>query len=295
MTGDAGALNAHLASGLTSVCRCWAVTRRDGLVLGFTDHDRELSFDGIVFRAESGLTAKALQQSTGLSVDNSEALGALSDPSIREADIVAGRFDGAEVRSWLVNWTAPDQRRLTFQGSLGEIARTGGAFRAELRGLAEALNSPKGRVFQPRCTAILGDASCRFNTSQPGFRMEGPVVSAADGREIRLADTGGQPNNWFRRGSVRFLSGEAAGLTGVVKQDGRASGMRRIVLWETIRAPVIPGDSVRVTAGCDKGATTCRTKFDNMVNFRGFPSIPGEDWLMSYPRRGGGNTGGILR
>ena len=38
----------------------WAVTRTDGEVLGFTDHDCRLSFDGMVFRADTGLTAQAL-------------------------------------------------------------------------------------------------------------------------------------------------------------------------------------------------------------------------------------------
>jgi len=70
------ALQEHLQEKLTSVARCWALTRRDGRVFGFTDHDRELSFDGIVFRADSGMTARVLEQVTGLAVDNTEAIGA---------------------------------------------------------------------------------------------------------------------------------------------------------------------------------------------------------------------------
>ena len=75
-----------------------------------------------------------MQQSTGLSVDNTEALGALSDAAIREADIEAGRYDGAEVRAWLVNWADVSARQLQFRGSIGELRRAGGAFEAELRG-----------------------------------------------------------------------------------------------------------------------------------------------------------------
>ena len=99
--GYSDAMKAHLAGGATTLARCFAVTRKDGLVLGFTDHDRDLGFDGMVFRADSGLTAKAIQQATGLSVDNSEAFGALRSAAITEADILAGRYDGAEVRAWL--------------------------------------------------------------------------------------------------------------------------------------------------------------------------------------------------
>ena len=67
-------LLSHLATGTTTVCQCWSMTRSDGQTLGFTDHDRDLSFDGITFKAATGMTAKALQQCTGLSVDNTEAV-----------------------------------------------------------------------------------------------------------------------------------------------------------------------------------------------------------------------------
>ena len=82
------ALAAHLATGTTTVCHAWAITRGDGVVLGFTDHDRDLSFDGVDFRAGTGLTAMALQQETGLSVDNSEAIGALSEYGVVAGDAV---------------------------------------------------------------------------------------------------------------------------------------------------------------------------------------------------------------
>ena len=144
-------LEHHLATGCTTVCRCWAVTRKDGVVLGFTDHDVDLAFEGILFRAGSGLSARALAQSTGLAVDNSEAVGALSDASVTETDLRAGRFDNAEVRLWLVNWANTAERLLQFRGTVGEVSQAGGQFRAELRGLTEALNRPQRRVFQRDC------------------------------------------------------------------------------------------------------------------------------------------------
>ena len=90
-------LEAHLGTGHTTVSRCWKITRNDGEVLGFTDHDRDRSLDEVAFQAETGLTAMALQQGTGLAVDNTEAIGALSSTAIREEDIEASRYDGAEV------------------------------------------------------------------------------------------------------------------------------------------------------------------------------------------------------
>ena len=289
MSGDA--LYAHLASGTTTVCRAWTVQRRDGTVMGFTDHDRPLVVDGVTCRADSGLTARALQQTTGLSVDNTEAVGALSNAAITEADLLAGRFDGAEVRAFLVNWASPGDWILQFSGSFGEIQRAAGSFRVELRGLTEALNRPQGYAYQPGCSAVLGDTRCRFQTTTPGYFAERAVEVVEDGRIFRFAQFSGFDTRWFEAGRFEMLSGAAAGLVGVVKSDRLEGSARRIELWQTIGADVITGDMLRVIAGCNKAAATCRTKFANFLNFRGFPHIPGEDWLASYPVSDGANTG----
>ncbi|MEL7150251.1 MAG: DUF2163 domain-containing protein [Pseudomonadota bacterium] len=284
----------HLASGATTVCRAWAVTRRDGVVLGFTDHDRALQFDGIEFAASSGLTARSLEQTTGLAVDNTEAIGALSHASIREEDVRAGLFDGAHVRSWLVNWGDVEQRQLVFRGSLGEVERQGTQFRAELRGLAEAINQPQGKVYQRPCAAVLGDDACRFDTAAPGYSIEVTVADVPSATELLVPSQSGVAEDWFLRGRLTVLSGSSAGQVGLVKRDRETHAGRLIELWEVFPGGVQTGDDVRIEAGCDKRVVTCRGKFDNLLNFRGFPSIPGEDWLVSYPVQDGVNDGGIL-
>lgn len=295
MAGMDAELRAHLNSGVTTLCRCWAITRRDGKVFGFTDHDRPLNFDGIDFAAETGLSALAIQQSTGLSVDNTEALGLLSDAAVREDEIEAGRFDGAEVLAWLVNWADVSQRWLQFRGAIGEIRRSGGAFRAELRGLTEALNRPLGRVYQKPCTAVLADRDCRFNLATPGYVESRPVVEVEAGQDFAWPDLAGYDPGWFARGRLLVQTGAAAGLWGLIKQDRLEAGRRVIALWEPLRAQVVPGDLVRLEAGCDKRMETCRLKFNNLLNFRGFPDLPGEDWMMAVPKQTGPNSGGSLR
>ncbi|MFZ5750243.1 MAG: DUF2163 domain-containing protein [Pseudomonadota bacterium] len=289
-------LKAHLALGATTLARAVAVERRDGVVVGFTDHDRDLEFDGIRFRADSGMTAKALQQGTGLSVDNTEAAGVLSADSITEPDILAGRYDGARVRMWTVNWADPAMRVQTFAGSLGEVVRRGSAFTAELRGLGEALNQPQGRVYHARCSAVLGDGDCGFDLDRPGYSETRPVESVEEGRTFRFADLAGYEDRWFEKGRLRVMTGGAAGLIGVVKNDRFLdTGGRAIELWQALGQVPAAGDLVRIEAGCDRRADTCRLKFDNLLNFRGFPDIPGEDWLMSYPVSSGVNDGGSRR
>ncbi|MFD3191062.1 DUF2163 domain-containing protein [Sedimentitalea sp. HM32M-2] len=286
---------AHIETGLTTLCRCWAITRKDGTVFGFTDHDRALAFDGIEFKADSGLSALALQQSTGLSVDNTEAVGVLSDASVRDEEIVAGRFDGAEVRAWLVNWADVNVRWLQFRGHIGELRRSGGGFQAELRGLTEALNRPMGRIYQKPCTAVLGDNGCRFGLNTAGYFTERPVEQVTDTREFQWQNMSEFEPGWFARGRLVVQSGPAEGLWGMIKQDRFQNGARVIELWEPIRSQVSEGDVVRLEAGCDKRMETCRKKFNNILNFQGFPDIPGEDWMMTVPKQNGTNSGGSLR
>lgn len=274
---------AHLRSGTTTLCRAWALIRRDGVSHGFTDHDRTLSFDGITFRADTGLAAYALQQSTGLSIDNTEAIGVLSDDALTEADIDAGRFDGAEVQAWLVNWQSVTERWLQFRGSIGEISRGAGSFTAEVRGLSEALNRPQGRVYQAVDSVVLGDDKSQFDIRQPGFFHEGAVDTVVGGKVLSFAGMESFDDRWFENGRIEVLTGAAAGLIGWIKNDRLEGPLRRIELWEVLRAPVAAGDQFRLDAGYDGRFASCKSKLDNTLNFRGFPHIPGDDWVMAYP------------
>ena len=289
------ALDAHLKTGLTTLCHAWEIRRLDGIALAFTDHDQALSFDGKSFRADSGLSARALSQSTGLSVDNTEAMGALSHWAIREDEIEQGRFDGAEVTCWRVNWADVTQRAVLFRGSIGEMQRSGGAFRAELRGLTEGLNRPLGRIYQKPCTAVLGDVGCGFDLEMPGYAISVDVDRCENGRIFRWDDLPGCDDGWFARGRLEVLGGPAAGLWGMVKGDRKLEAYRQVELWEPIRGRVTADVKVRLVAGCDKRMETCRAKFNNLLNFQGFPDIPNEDWVMAVPKSSGANTGGSLR
>lgn len=267
----------------------------DGVQLGFTDHDSPIYFNGIQHKAEAGLTASVLSQSTGLAVDNSEALGALSDSAISEADIVAGRYDGAEIEAWLVCWSDPAQRELIFRGSIGEITRRDGAFSAELRGLSEQLNIETGRVYHHNCPQILGDVKCGVDLSNPSYHAEVAVQTSAASRRFWLEGLGAYAEHWFEKGRLQGVTGAAKDLVGVIKSDAQEGNLRLIELWEPLPAEIVPGDVLRLDAGCDKRMATCRAKFNNLLNFRGFPDIPEDDWLTAIPARSWNLSGGSRR
>src|SRR5262249_41465984 len=168
-------LQAHLDTGTTTLAWCWRVTRDDGTRLGFTDHDRDLAFDGTQFEAATGFTASEIKDALGLSVDNLEVSSALKSERLDEADLAAGLFDDAAVEIWRVNWADTDERVLMRSGSLGEVRRSGTAFTAEVRGLAHYLQQPKGRLYQSGCDADLGDARCGLDLANPAFRGTGTL------------------------------------------------------------------------------------------------------------------------
>jgi len=291
----AEAFKAHLASGLTTFCRAWAVVRSDGETLGFTDHDEQLVFDGVVFQPGSGLSPGAVVQSAGLSVDNTEVQGALSSVAISEADIERGLYDSADVTQWLVNWANPDERMVLFRGQIAQITRQGAGFHAELRGPTARLALSRGRVFQKPCTAVLGDSACGIDTGIELYRGSGTVLAWDGGSGLSVDLALPYPERWFERGVLQVLSGPAQGLRMQIKRDDLSDTGRSLTLWQTPNQGPEPGDSIALIAGCDRRAETCREKFNNMLNFRGFPDLPGEDWLTRFPSPGQPNDGGSLR
>jgi hypothetical protein len=121
-------LKAHLAEDATTLCHCWRVTRRDGVVLGFTDHDHDLAFDETTFLAASGFAASDWEAVSGLAAPSGDVAGALSSDVISEKDIAAGRYDGARVEQFLVNWSIPGQHIRLKVMEIGEITRPTATF-----------------------------------------------------------------------------------------------------------------------------------------------------------------------
>lgn len=283
---------AHLASGATTLATCWRIERRDGAVIGFTDHDRPLAFDGASFEPEGGAEGAALAASADLSVDNTEIVGAFASDRLSADDLSAGAYDGATVEIWRVNWASPATRLLLRRGRIGEVAREGGRFRAEIRGASAALDRTTGRLYQRQCDAVVGDARCGVDLDAPSYRGEGVVAAIAG--EARFAATGLQnfAAGWFADGVIAWTSGANAGARALIRTHEKSAAGDTLALAATPGRAVAVGDAFVARAGCDRRAETCRAKFANFDNFRGFPFIPGDDAAISYPVRGERNDGG---
>lgn len=276
---------ARLEAGATTLCWCWRIARRNGERLGFTDHDSDIVFDGTSFEAASGFTASEIRESVGLSVDNLEIEGALDSARLSEVALAAGDFDDAAIEIFRVDWTDPAQRMLMRRGSLGEVRRSGSAFVAEVRGLAHYLQQSQGRVFQFACDAELGDQRCGIDIGTADYSANGNVVAPQSDRSFTATGLSAFSDGWFTRGLLTFTSGTNAGRAGEVKRHAVVGSLVTLELWQSPGAGIASGDAFTISAGCDKQFATCRAKFANAANYRGFPHMPGNDFIAAPIRR----------
>jgi uncharacterized phage protein (TIGR02218 family) len=290
------ALQSKLDSGVTTLSRCFVLTRRDGVVQGFTDHDEDIVLREVTCRANTGLTASEASARLGLAVDGAEISGALADDGLTEADLSAGRFDAAKVETFLVDWSEPELHVLLNTATLGEVRREGSAFIAEMRSLSDALAQESGRLFTAGCAADLGDPRCGVDLTSGAYRGEGSIAALRGISAFAVSGLDAFDENWFDAGKLTFSEGANAGLAMEVKRHRFDGGAVVVDLWQAMPEPVVTGDLFVITAGCDKRFQTCRNRFNNAVNFRGFPHIPGNDFVIRYAVDGEpGNDGGSMQ
>lgn len=280
------AFAAHIESGATTLATCWRIERSDGVVLGFTDHDEMLSFGGIDYVPAHGLEGGEAAQKLGPQVDTTEVAGVLHAEAISEDDILLGRYDGAEVETWRVNWRDVSMRHLVRRATIGEIVREDGAFRAELRSAQHALNQPKGRLYHALCDAELGDHRCGVDLEDAAYRATASVIEVRDRFRLAIDGMGSFAEGWFGLGTAAWSSGKRNGLADRIMHHARIGGVDIVSFAAPVGDWVVSGDTLVMRAGCDRRFSTCRTKFANAVNFRGFPHIPGNDFVLRYPRPG---------
>lgn len=219
----------------------------------------------------------------------------MADDTLNENDLAAGRYDAAIVELWLVDWSEPNLRILLSKGTIGEVKREGATFTAEVRSLSQRLAEDSGRLFATTCSADLGDARCTIDLNDPAFSGSGTVVSLSAISAFTASGIDTFDDDWFTAGKLTFTSGANHGLSVEVKSH-RKDGAVAFDLWQAMLEPIAVGDTFTVTAGCDKRFQTCHDKFNNAVNFRGFPHIPGNDFVISYPLPGQpGNDGASMQ
>ncbi len=271
-------LATHIAGETTTLATCWKVTRRDGAIFGFTDFDKDLTVDSLLYQARSGYTRSAIHTIANLAVDNLDIESAIDSETLSAADLRAGVWDGATVEIFLVNWANLANGKIILKrGTIGEVELKDTVFRAELRGLSQALSQQIVELYTPDCRADLGDTRCKINLT--ALTVTGAVTTVTDRRSFADSARGESVNHW-NGGLLTWTSGANVGRKMEVKAFA-SSGV--FTLFLPMPSIVAIGDNYSLRPGCDKKFSTCKDRYSNVKNFRGEPNVPGNDQVLAYP------------
>jgi uncharacterized phage protein (TIGR02218 family) len=259
---------------LTTMAFCWRLARRDGVTLGFTSHDQDVVLAGLRYRAAPGMLPSALEMSDGLDPSAIELSGALTSDALNSDDLAAGRWDGASLNLYLVDWTHPDVDPIILtSGTFGPFEMADAQFTVSLLGATHRLDTPATEATSPMCRARLGDKRCRVDMAG---RVHKAQVVAVSGVAATLAVA--IAGSILRRGTLRWCDGPNAGLESAILSHVGA----QIILADPPPFPVAVNTSVILSEGCDNRIQTCIERFNNAENFRGEPYLPGNDLLTRY-------------
>lgn len=246
--------------------------------MGFTDHDSDLEFRGVTYKAATGFSRTEVDNNSDLSVDNLEIDGVIDSVEITEDDLLDGVYDFAQIEMFIVNYKDLSMGRgLLRSGWTGEIVKQDGTFVAEVRGLLQALQQTKGTMIAPACQADLGDARCKIDLTDPAWTKAFIISSVTDRRSFKVSSMS-EADDFYRFGLAAWTSGNNDGL----KMEIKSQTGKLITLAEPMPRDIGVNDTITLSAGCDKTKSTCVNKFSNIINFRGFPDLPGIEKIMEY-------------
>jgi uncharacterized phage protein (TIGR02218 family) len=267
-------MDAFFTGELEGVATFWRIYRKDGVALGFTSHDRDLSFGGIRHRAAPGMLPSAIRRTAGFDGDSAEMQGALTHDAIGADALGQGRFDGARVEVGAVDWETT-RHAVLYNGSIGTVAQEGGGFTADLLSAKAVLAADPVPRTSPTCRAVFCGPGCGLSSARYTHRAE---LVAADAVASRARFEVAAPER-FAAGTLRWLGGPHAGLAmEIVAAD--ADGF---LVDAALASSLLPGTPALLREGCDHLLATCTRRFDNAANFRGEPFLPGNDLLARYP------------
>lgn len=267
-----GGLEQVLASDSAHLAHLWRIGRKDGETFYLTEHDRDITFFGTVYKAAQGITGSAMSSSRSMDADNMDCSILIDTEEITRKDLLAGLFDDADVYVYLVNVDNSLQyMQLAGGWRIGKVSLKGGSFQAELLSKASILEKNIVEVYSPTCRAHFCDDRCKLNPAN--YTKTGAVWSVlGDGRQRFQDVTRTETTDVFSYGMITWTSGMNAGRTMEVKHYVPATKM--FTLFLPMEDVISPGDTYSVLQGCSKDTDACKA-YVNIVNFRGEPFVPG--------------------
>lgn len=320
MTRTVGALSTHLSGTAHTRCNMLLMGLRDGTFYGITDHDANISYNlteagagSIVYNAHGGTITSDITLAVGMDADNYEVVipigGTVSsgvlllsgdmtdgdDELLLSGDMtdgddalfitqdipieafLGGRLNRADTWLFQVNWKSTGDGKIPFmKGNVSELRIEGGRAVLQIRAEVDRLNQVIGRLISPYCDADHGDARC----GRVPESVVGTVSAVASALQFTVTFSGSFADDYFNLGVVEALTGDLAGTAPVEIWDWTSGGA--ITLFtELSEAPAV-GDTFDIIRGCGKTRLDCMARA-NIVNFRGFPEVPGTDQVLKVP------------
>lgn len=268
---------------------CWKLTRGDGVVLKFTNHDLKLAVGADEYTPIGSADPTARRREGATKEHNLDFRGVISSAAITHSDLRAGRYRDAQVDETLVDWRYPFASAIaTWRYWIGNVSFDGEIWNAECSGLGRWLRQRVGDVFGRTCKWDLGV----INVDGDGCPVDLPSLTVSgvhaigfeDGEKRRILRcnttelSGSYADGWFAEGKIVFTSGANSGLSGFIQSYTQAT--RRIELQVPMPFEISTADAFNVVPGCNKLWTTCKNKFAVALSFGGYPFIPGTDRIL---------------
>lgn len=127
-----------------------------------------------------------------------------------------------------------------------------------------------------------GDEYDVINMTGERYMALGEILTVTDSQNFTasLVSDSALSDGYFNYGKLKFVNGQNDNLFMEVKNYTQATGTFELFLPMAFQVEV--GDQFQVFAGCDRRLTTCKNKFQNHINFQGFPYIPGQDQISKF-------------
>ena len=266
--------------------RAWEIARRDGVTFRVTNAGSDLVFDGFTWKAKGGLSATASQKQDSLRAADQDLESFVSSDFVKHEDLLAGKYRAAVITEHTVDWRFPWAGKFqTRVYRVGDMEFHGEAWRAQVAGLFDTLAHTVGRSVTRDCSAVLGDTRCKVVLDT--FKISGAsVISVTDLRRFRGSHAGFNAITLFgywEGGHLVWTAGANIGeISEIIIHSNTVPTIQKdFTLAVKAPYPMQPGDTFDIFPGCDGQFSTCVSKFNNAVNFRGFTDVPGSDSLLS--------------
>ncbi len=265
---------------MTTWTTCVKIKRTDNVTIGLTELDRDLLIGGVNYVSAAGYSPSTYQSNSSMSVNYADLEGLLGFAGITREQLRAGLYDFAEIELFIYDYESNVIVKVLATGNWGESQLLDGSYKAEFRSLSQRMQQSVGKLYTAHCTAELGDEKCKVNIV-PLLRT-GTLTSVNS--RLTLIDTSRtEADNYWRGGMITFLSGDNQYRSFEVSASN-SSGV--ITLFLPLSFPGQVGDTYSIRPGCDKSLNTCKTLYNNVLNFRGFPHVPGTMEILRIGKEG---------